>query len=414
MSKKKNKAKLNPKAAVFRDGLAVQTGWGGYISPQWTAYGASYSGKNITAESALQLSAVWACVRLLAQTVSTLPVKLYRKEDGVRQALEGSHYLHQLLRIAPNKDQTPSKMFEFLVASLLLRGNAYFEKRIIGRRVVALIPILPQAVQSIVRLDNGQYEYTFTRDNVRHTLPEEQIWHIRGFGIDGFLGLPGVQVGGNVFGTAAATDEAAGKMFAQGMSASGFLTHENGFLKREQREVLQTQLNRFAGSQNAGKVMVLEAGLKYQGITLNPDAAQLLESRAFGVEEVCRWFGVPPMMIGHNGKSSTWGASVEALYQLYVSTGVRPLLVNIEQSIRKDLLSGTDKAAVQAEFSVEGLLRGDTAARTAYYSAAVNNGWMSRNDVRTLENLPAVDGGDDLTVQSALIRLQDVGSNYSR
>ncbi|MDK4657126.1 phage portal protein, partial [Kingella kingae] len=139
---------------------------------------------------------------------------------------------------------------------------------------------------------------------------------------------------------------------------------------------------------------------------------QLLESRAFGIEEICRWFGVPPVLIGHTSASSTWGASIEALFQLFVTTGLRPLLINIEQSIKKDLLHGLDKETVQAEFNVEGLLRGDTAARTQYYSAAVNNGWLSRNDVRALENLPAVDGGEVLTVQSALIPLQDVGKNY--
>ncbi|MDK4545151.1 phage portal protein [Kingella kingae] len=411
MSKKDKKTNKNKvQAAVFRDGVAVQVG--AHINPQWQAFGASHAGKCVTPETALQLSAVWACVRLLSQTVSTLPIKLYRKQNDTRQSLENAHFLWQLFKIAPNKDQTPAKLFEFLIASMLLRGNAYFEKRIIGSRTVALLPILPQAVEGIKRLDNGQYEYTFTRDGVRHVLPETHIWHIRGFGLDGFLGLPSVQVGANVFGSATAADEAAGKIFASGMSASGFLTHENGYLKNEQREKLRQSLSEFSGSKNAGKVMVLEAGLKYQGITLNPEAAQLLESRAFGIEEICRWFGVPPVLIGHTSASSTWGASIEALFQLFVTTGLRPLLINIEQSIKKDLLHGLDKETVQAEFNVEGLLRGDTAARTQYYSAAVNNGWLSRNDVRALENLPAVDGGEVLTVQSALIPLQDVGKNY--
>lgn len=368
------------------------------------------------AERALRLSAVWACVRLLSQTVSTLPLKIYRRDDaGGKTAAEDAHWLVRLLTAAPNPWQTPARLFEFLVASLMLRGNAYFEKRIIGSRVVGLLPILPQNVQSIVRQPDGSHHYHFIRDHQNHVLPDRQIWHLRGFGIDGFLGLDSLGMGAGLFDATAAADRSAAKMFDGGMSASGFLKYSNGFLNKEQRAMLQQELNRFSGSANAGKTMILEAGMDYQGITINPASAQLLESRTFSVEEICRWFGVPPVLIGHTTKSSSWGSSIEALFQLFVSTALRPIMVNIEQSIKKDLIPAADRASLFAEFNAEGLLRGDLKSRTEYYSAAVNNGWMSRNDVRAKENLPPMDkGGDTHTVQAALIPIEQVGQNFQQ
>ncbi|MDU4094016.1 MAG: phage portal protein, partial [Pantoea sp.] len=165
----------------------------------------------------------------------------------------------------------------------------------------------------------------------------------------------------------------------------------------------------FTGSRNAGKIMVLEGGLKYQNVTMNPEAAQMLESRAFSIEEICRWFRVPPFMVGHADKQSSWASSVEGMNLQFLTNTLRPLLVNIEQEIARCLLDGDDD--LFAEFSVEGLLRADSAGRAAYYTTALQNGWMSRNDVRRLENMPPIEGGELYTVQLNLTPLEDLKQN---
>ncbi|EKT66773.1 phage portal protein, partial [Providencia alcalifaciens] len=163
----------------------------------------------------------------------------------------------------------------------------------------------------------------------------------------------------------------------------------------------------FVGSKNAGKMMVLEGGMKYNNVTMNPEAAQMLESRTFSIEEICRWFRVPPFMVGHMDKQSSWASSVEGMNMQFLTNTLRPLLVNIEQEISRCLLNGDDD--YYAEFSVEGLLRADSAGRAAYYTTSLQNGWMSRNDVRRLENLPPIDGGDIYTVQLNLTPLDQLG-----
>ena len=203
-------------------------------------------------------------------------------------------------------------------------------------------------------------------------------------------------------------DEAANKVFAQGMQASGILSGDSP-LKQEQRDRLQKHLERFMGSTNAGKVMVTEAGMKYQAITMNPEAAQMLETRNFSVEEICRWFRVPPFMVGHMDKQSSWASSVEGMNLQFLTNTLRPILENIEQEIDRCLLGNTDRYYV--EFSVEGLLRADSTGRANYYNTLLQNGVMSRNEVRRLENLPQVEGGDTLTVQSNMMALDQVGQD---
>lgn len=382
------------------------------VAPQW-----QYASNAVSAERSLTLSTVWACVKLISETISTLPLKIYERDaDGNKKAVAYQHPLNQLLCVSPNAYQTPSKFFEFIAASILLRGNAYLQKHYIGNRLVALTPILPQNIERIELIDNVPH-YTFTdhRFNQTHrqTLPESQIWHLRGFGIDGMLGLNPLLVGADVLGNAKSAETIASKTFGNGLNTSGVFNYKNGFLTKDQRAKFKAELQEFAGESNAGKVLLLENGVEYQQISLNPETAQLLESRAYGVEEICRLFMVQPILIGHSSKSSSWGSSIESLYMLYATNTIRPMLVNFEQSIRKNLISASERENTFAEFNLEGLLRGDTASRTAYYQSAVNNGYMTRNEVRAKENMPPLAGGDALTVQSAMIPLDDVGKNYN-
>ncbi|PHI31040.1 phage portal protein [Budvicia aquatica] len=369
--------------------------------------GTSSSGKVVTTDKAMQLSAVWACVRLLSESVSTLPLKVYKRNaDGSRE-LAKDHPAYNVLCRRPNSEMTPSRLMLMLVASQCLRGNAFIEQRMIGRKLISLNPLLPQNMK-VKRLDSGKLEYTYTENGVKRLIPAERMMHIRGFGLDGICGMMPMMVGRDVFGAAMSVEESAAKIFENGLQNSGFVSAKVP-LNDEQRERLRKYMQAFVGSKNAGKIMVLEGDLSYQNVTMNPEAAQMLESRSFSIEEICRWFRVPPFMVGHTTKQSSWASSVEGMNLIFLTNTLRPLLVNIEQEISRCLLGNDDDYF--AEFSVEGLLRADSAGRSAYYTTALQNGWMSRNDVRRLENLPPIEGGDIYTVQLNLIALEDLKSH---
>lgn len=381
-------------------GLTTGTFW-----QEWM--GISSSGKVVSADKAIHLSAVWACVRLLSESVSTLPLRIYeRQPDGSRKPAT-SHPAYQMLCRRPNMEMTPSRFMLMVVASICLRGNAFVEKKMIGNRMVSLVPLLPQNMV-VKRLDNGKLEYTYTEAQTQRVIPVKNLMHIRGFGLDGVCGMMPMAEGRDVIGSAMAVEESAAKLFENGLQSSGFLSAEQA-LNDDQRERIRGYVQKFIGSKNAGKVMVLEGGMKYQGVTMNPDDAQMLESRAFSIEEICRWFRVPPFMVGHANKQSSWASSVEGMNLQFLTNTLRPLLVNIEQEISRCLLDGDED--LFAEFSVEGLLRADSAGRAAYYTTALQNGWMSRNDVRRLENMPPIEGGELYTVQLNLTPLEDLKAN---
>ncbi|EOY9128627.1 phage portal protein [Providencia stuartii] len=373
--------------------------------------GISSSGKTVSTDKALQLSAVWSCVRLLSESISTLPLKIYlHQEDGSR-VIAKDHPAYRVLCRRPNAEMTPSRFMLMVVASLCLQGNAYIEKRYIGGKLVSLQPLLPQLV-TVKRLDNGLLDYQCVEQGGKNRpIPVKNMMHIRGFGLDGVVGLTPIQVGRNILGSAIATDETAAKIFRNGLLASGFLSSKTA-LTKEQREKLRGYLNAFISSENAGKLMILENDLSYNGISMNPEDAQLLQSRSWSIEEICRWFRVPPFMVGHADKQSSWASSVEGMNMQFLTNTLRPLLVNIEQEINRCLLDSDDD--YYAEFSVEGLLRADSAGRAAYYTTALQNGWMSRNDVRRLENLPPIEGGDIYTVQLNLTPIEQLGKDTLR
>lgn len=367
-------------------------------------YGTSSSGKVVTADKVIRLSAVWACVRLLSESISTLPLKIYeRQADGSRK-LAQNNPAYQILCRRPNPEMTPSRFMLMIVASVCLRGNAFVEKLYIGSKLVSLVPLLPQNMV-VKRLDSGKLQYTYTDNGVQRIIPVDRMMHIRGFGLDGVCGMMPTMAGVDVFGAAMAVDEAAAKIFENGLQSTGFLSSKAA-LNEGQRERLRKALQNFIGSKNAGKLMVLENELTYQNVTMNPEAAQLLESRSFSIEEICRWFRVPPFMVGHTTKQSSWASSLEGMNMLFLTHTLRPLLVNIEQEISRCLLNSDED--LFAEFSVEGLLRADSAGRAAYYTSALQNGWMSRNDVRRLENMPPIEGGDIYTVQLNLTQLKNL------
>lgn len=397
------------KAAISFLGLERHLG----LIPDNSMSSRTSSGKNVTVDSALQLSTVFSCVRLVAETVSTLPLKVYEvKADGSRVVAK-QHPLYELLCRSPNYEMTPSRFMQMVVASLLLWGNAYVEiiTSVTGKRIIALEPLLPQNVIVSRNKNNNVLEYKYTEGKTEREINHKDVMHIRAFGVDGVMGIFTINKGRETFATAASAEQAAGKFFENGLQTSGFLTTDQK-LNEGQRTSLSKHIEKFMGSSNAGKTMVLEHGMSYNGVTMNPEAAQMLETRAFEIEEICRWFRVMPIMIGHFDKQSSWAAGAEAQDLHVLKYTFRPLLVNIEQEITRCLIGRVDSDKYYAQFNVEGLLRADSKTRSEYYSSGLNNGWINRDEVRSKENMPPIDGGDKYTIQSALIPLDKVGDNY--
>lgn len=389
-------------------GIPKDSGDGFAYNMEGRLYAATHT--PITERTILQLSAAMACVRLISTTIATLPLNIYRSlPDGSRKA-QPQYPLYELLHNQPNSEMSATDFWQMIVAILLLRGNVVSEYTKIGDRIVSIDPI-PSRYVSWIRQIDGTYIYQISMNGKIRFLTEDQVWHIPAFTTDGRIGLSPICYGANVFGSAMAADVASSSVFENGLAASGFVTMpDNVWLKQEQRESFRKSLQEFSGARNAGGSFVLEGGAKYQQLSMNPEDAQMLETRSFQVEEICRWFGVPPTLIGHGDKSSNWGTGLEQQNQSFLDYSIRPWLTKIEQSIRRSLMSSADKARYFAEFSVEGLLRADSAARANFYSSMVNNGIYTRDECRLKENLDPKGGNADvLTVQSALLPINKLG-----
>lgn len=373
------------------------------------AFGAnSHAGKTVTLDAMMQLSTVWACIRLTAQAVSCLPGAMFeRSGDDDRQRVEDD--LSEVLCDSPNEDQTPLEFWEGNVAWLMAQGNAYSEQVKIGKRLSALQPIASTACAPL-RRDDGELVYRVWDRGKSEILPRDKIFHLRGFGFGGDLGLSPIRFGAQTFGSAIAIEEATGRLFGSGLQASGLLSSQHT-LDDDQRVELQSIMEKFVGSSNAGKLMILEAGLKYERLALSPIDAQMLENQRFSVEALCRWFGMPPIIIGHAAQGQTmWGTGVEQILLAWLTLGIDPICDRIEARVKKQLIRPTGNRKRYFEFNREALLQMDSAAKAAFLSTMTQNGLMTRNEGRAKLNLPRKEGGDDLTAQTNLAPLGQLGA----
>ena len=368
-----------------------------------------FSGATVTGETALRLSAFHAGVRVTAQAIAGMGLGVYeRTDDGSREKVRDGA-LHDVLTVSPNRDQTPLEFWEGLVAWAVTQGNGYAYKEESGNRLTALLPIPSNMVYPRRNKDTGDVEYVLYDRGQQEILPREKVFHVKGFGFGGLTGLSAVQYGVNSIGSAIATDETAGKFFEQGMNASGFLTTEQ-ILNPDTRERLGTYLKQYSGSTNAGKLMVLEAGLGYSQVTMKPQDAQMIETRKFNIEEICRWLGLPPIIIGHAPDGQTmFGSGVEQIMLAWMQLGLNPLAKRIEQRITKQLLAPAERSRIYAEFNRESLMQMDSNAKQRFLGAMTTTGIMTRNEARAKLNLPRKDGADDLTAQTALAPVETLG-----
>ena len=365
----------------------------------------------------MQMTAVYSCVRILAEAIAGLPLHLYRYTPDGSKVKAVDHPLYLLLHDEPNPEMSSFVFRETLMTHLLLWGNAYAQIIRNGKgEVVALYPLMPNRM-SVDRDKHGQLYYTYTRasdeaptmNGMTVLLPPSDVLHIPGLGFDGLVGYSPIAMAKNAIGLAIATEEYGAKFFANGAAPSGVLEHP-GTIKDPSR-VREAWMSQFGGSANSGKVAVLEEGMKYTPISISPEQAQFLETRKFQINEIARIFRIPPHMVGDLEKSSF--SNIEQQSLEFVKYTLDPWVIRWEQSIQRALLRPEEKKRYFAKFNVEGLLRGDYQSRMNGYAVARQNGWMSANDIRELENLdriPAEAGGDLYLVNGNMLPMQHAGA----
>ncbi|WP_077852853.1 phage portal protein [Clostridium felsineum] len=389
------------------------------IGSGWSfLFGSTTSGKTVNERTAMQTTAVYACVRILAEAIAGLPLHVYRyRMDGGKERIP-QHPLYYLLHNEPNPEMTSFVFRETLMSHLLLWGNAYAQVVRNGRgQAVALYPLLPSKME-VSRAANGELIYTYYRDYDENglnpkggyiTLRKDDVLHIPGLGFDGLIGYSPIAMAKNAIGMSLATEEYGAAFFANGANPGGVLEHP-GVIKDIQR-VKDSWNSAYQGSANAHRVAVLEEGMKFQAIGIPPEQAQFLETRKFQINEIARIFRVPPHMVGDLEKSSF--SNIEQQSLEFVKYTLDPWVVRWEQSLQQSLILPSEKSSLFIKFNLDGLLRGDYQSRMNGYAVGRQNGWMSANDIRELEDMnriPAEEGGDLYLVNGNMTKLADAGA----
>ena len=382
-------------------------------------FGKANSGEMVDEKSAMQISTVYACVRLLAESVAQLPLHLYRATDDDGQEKASDHPLYKILYRQPNPEMTSFSFWEATMTHLLLWGNSYAQVVRDGRNtVLGLYPLLPENVE-IDRTDKGELYYiyhAYTNEVPGETNKDiifrrDEIFHIPGLSFNGLVGFSPIAMMKNSLGTTMAVEKYGSVFFKNGGQPSGVLEHP-GVLKDPQK-IRDSWMDTYGGANNAHKIAVLEEGMEYKPISLPPEDSQFLSTREFGVEEICRIFRVPPHMV-QDLKRATF-SNIEHQAIDYVVHTLDPWLVRIEKAIVKDLLLEEEKDLYFPKFNVDGLLRGDYKSRMDGYSVGISTGIISPNEARRKENMPPVsreEGGDFHIVNGTFIQLKDVGAQY--
>ena len=394
--------------------------------PQNSAAGAGYSflfgrttaGKPVNENTAMQTTAVYACVRILAEAIASLPLHVYKYKDGGGKELVIDHPLYQVLHDEPNSEMTSFVFRETLMSHLLIWGNAYAQIIRDGSgRVLELYPLLPNKID-VQRDERGEIYYVYSRntdenpnfkDHGQIVLKKEDVLHIPALGYDGLIGYSPIAMAKNAVGMTLACEEYGASFFANGANPGGVLEHP-GVLKDPGR-VRESWNSVYRGSSNAGKVAVLEEGMHYQQIGIPPEEAQFLETRKFQLNEIARLYRIPPHMVGDLEKSSFNNIEQQSLE--FVKYTLDPWVIRWEQALQKALLLPGEKGKVIIKFNVDGLLRGDYASRMQGYATGRQNGWFSTNDIREMENLNPIsdeEGGNLYLVNGSMTKLCDAGA----
>lgn len=381
-------------------------------------FGRTTSGKPVNERTAMQTTAVYACVRILAEAVASLPLHVYEYQDDGGKKLVHDHPLYYLLHDEPNPEMTSFVFRETLMSHLLIWGNAYAQIIRDGAgRVLGLYPLLPDKMD-VQRDDKGNIYYVYSRNSDENPmfkeygdirLKAEEVLHIPGLGFDGLIGYSPIAMAKNAVGMTLACEEYGASFFANGANPGGVLEHP-GVLK-DPSKVRESWNSVYRGVNNAHKIAVLEEGMKYQQIGIPPEEAQFLETRKFQINEIARLYRIPPHMIGDLDKSSF--SNIEQQSLEFVKYTLDPWVIRWEQSLQRSLLLPGEKGKYFIKLNVDGLLRGDYQSRMNGYAVGRQNGWFSANDIREMENMnpiPDEEGGSLYLINGAMTKLADAGA----
>lgn len=381
-------------------------------------FGRTTSGKPVNERTAMQTTAVYACVRILAEAIASLPLHVYEYQDDGGKKLVHDHPLYYLLHDEPNPEMTSFVFRETLMSHLLIWGNAYAQIIRDGAgRVLGLYPLLPDKME-VQRDDKGNIYYVYSRNSDENPmfkeygnikLKAEDVLHIPGLGFDGLIGYSPIAMAKNAVGMTLACEEYGASFFANGANPGGVLEHP-GVLK-DPSKVRESWNSVYRGVNNAHKIAVLEEGMKYQQIGIPPEEAQFLETRKFQLNEIARLYRIPPHMVGDLDKSSF--SNIEQQSLEFVKYTLDPWVIRWEQSLQRSLLLPGEKGKYFIKLNVDGLLRGDYQSRMNGYAVGRQNGWFSANDIREMENMnpiPDEEGGNLYLINGAMTKLADAGA----
>lgn len=357
-------------------------------------------------DSALQLSAVWSCTRIISESIGSLPINIYRKDQktGVRE-LAYDHPLQKLLNGKVNRWQTRQEFFETLTYQLVLLGNNYAAiQRNSKDEIIALVPLMSQQMEVELE-DSGAIMYRYTTGTDVKYYSDKTVWHNKLFG-NGIIGLSPLQYARNSFGIAQAAEQSVSKIYKNGGKPSGVLTIDK-VLTKEQRDQIKKSFSDMADG-NENRLFVLEAGFDYTQVSLSPQDIELLSSRRFQIEDIARFFGVPSVLINDTSGNTTWGSGIQQIVQGFYKLGLRPYLERYEASMKAWLLTPAERLEYDIEFDFNALLRPDQAERIKTYKEGIQGGVITPNEARQMEGWEAKEGGDSLIVQQQMIPLDQI------
>lgn len=366
----------------------------------------------VTDERNMQISTVWACIRLISTVTASLPLDVYQTKDNQRSKVPGTHPLAKLLRFRPNNFMTALEFREAMTMQLCAYGNAYahVERNSVGD-VISMVPLMSANME--VRLsENGKtIIYRYQRDTEYANFSQKEIFHLKGFGFNGLTGLSPLAFSAKSAGVAIAMEDNQREFFANGAKSPQILMTDGKVLTKEQRGQLEENFKEIAGGPVKKRLWILESGFTTQAIGVSPQDSEILAARKFQVAELARFYGVPPHLVGDVEKTTSWGSGIEQQNLGFLQYTLKPYLDRWEYSIERWLVKESEQGTIHAEHNLDGLLRGDSTSRASFMQIMVNTGIRTVNEVRRLDNLPPLPGGDVATRQSQNVPITDLGTN---
>lgn len=393
--------------AIWRNLLGLVTGAAWRQPGQQSgspSYYSSQAATPVTMDSAMQLSAVWACARLIAENIASLPVNIYKKNrDGTRY-LDPTHRLSILMNGKINRWQTRQEYFETLVYQQVLLGNNYSAiQRNVNGEIIQLVPLMTQQME-VELTKSGAIIYKYSDGEGIRVYHEDNIWHNKLFG-NGIIGLSPLSYARNSIGIGQAAEQSVTKIYQNGGKPSGVLTIDK-VLGPEQRAAVRESYKELTEGPDNGRLFVLEAGMQYTQVSLSPQDIELLASRRFQIEDICRFFGVPSVLVNDTSSTTAWGSGVQQIVQGFYKLGLRPYLERMESSMKCNLMTIDEQQDYEIEFDFGALLRPDAAERIKSNKEGVTGGILTPNEARRNEGLPPAPGGDKLYMQQQMTPIE--------